>query len=303
MTETTSIYGLTHNKRTYSSPTVAAPGFFTFISQAIFGGSLGCFLLMAVLIVSDSPQPSGYGVFFILTLAAMLGIVMGTPVGLFMWVFTKLGGGVPSRTFRVTITFLLLAIICFAWVLLTYNTALTSHEQGWVLLWILVPGITTGLLTGSTLRLGRELIRGGDTILFLPRVLAGVSGVALRLFVVLLCKASVLALISLIVLDYYNKPIPEPPDQQWIPVAFVHCTFAVFVLFARMKIELLAVLTALMNVPFVASFWMYPNMPATLRYWLLGYLIAWGLFLVSRWRQTDVALGVLKEELRYYLID
>ena len=303
MTETTSIHGLTHNKRTYLSPTVASPGLFTFISQAIFGGSLGCFLLMAVLIVSDNPNPSGSGVLFLLTLAAMLGIVMGTPVGLFMWVFTKLGGQVPSRTFRVTITFLLLAIICFAWVLLTYNTVLTSYEQGWVLLWICVPGITIGLLTGSTLRPGRELIRGGDATLLLPRILAAVSGVALRLFVVLLCKASVLALISLIVLEYYKKPIQEPPDYQWIPVTFVHCTFAVFVLFARSKIELLTFLTALMNVPFVASFWMYRDMPQELRYLMIGYLVAWALFLVSRWRQTDVALGVLKEELRYYLID
>ena len=303
MTETTSLYASMPDRRTFVTPAAAHPGFFTFISQAIFGGSLGWFLWFVVWMLCDITRNFNWEPYFPVTFMGILGIVIGTPVGLFMWVFTKLSGQVPSRTFRVTITFLLLAIIGFAWLLLIYDTNPTSEGQGWVLLFIFVPGITIGLLTGSSLRPGRELIRGGDAKLLLPRILAGVTGAALRLFVVLLCKASVIALTSLIILDYYNKPIPEPPDHQWIPVVFVHCTLAVFVLFARTKLELLAFLTVLMNIPFVASFWMYPDMPQELRYVLIGYLVAWALFLLSRWRQTDVAVDVLKQELRYYLID
>ena len=169
MTDTTTLHALVQDRRTDVAQAAAQPGFFTFISQAIFGGTLGCFLLFAGVMLLDDTPNANLDPFFPLTLMGMVGIVIGTPVGLFMWVFTKLSGQVPSRSFRVTIALLLMAIIGFAWLLLIYDTNPTSDAHGLVFLWVSVPGIVMGLLTGSSLRPGRELVRGGDAILLLPR--------------------------------------------------------------------------------------------------------------------------------------
>lgn len=51
-----------------------------------------------------------------------------------------------------------------------------------------------------------------------------------------------------------------------------------------------------------------PNVTTVMAQVAVGYiaanfLLVWAVFLLTRWRQTPVALSFLKEEFRYYLID
>jgi hypothetical protein len=232
-----------------------------------------------------------------------IGTVIGSPVGFILWVFTKASDKTLSRTYRSTIAILSLASGCLAVILVFSAIPRTSVAQLVLLLAIFVPGVTIGLFTGSNLQPGHELVRIGEAKLMLPRIFAVLTGLVLRFSVVQLFLASSIVVILALQSFVYEKPYPEQLDPRWIAAAFGHFALASITLFARVRFEVLAVLTTIANVPVIAGFWKFPNMPVELWYVLLGYLVAWAVFLLSRWSQTDVAVGVLKEEFRYYLID
>ena len=303
MTNTTTLHGYMENRRTYVTPAVAQPGLLTFLSQGALGWAFGLYLWFIgyMLVYFDTTSfYFGMGIPWLLT----SGAVIGSPVGFILWAFSKASDQPLSRTFRVTIAVLLLAIGCFA-LLLFYQWKLPNTEaQVGALIIVAVTALTMGLFAGSSLRPGRELVRAGEAKLLLPRIFAVLTGLVLRFTVVQLFFASLFAVITALQYFYLEgQPLFAEWDEQWIPVAFFHFLIAVIILFARMRTEFLAVLTAIANVPVVVVFWMYPEMPVELRYVLIGYLVAWALFLLSRWRQTDVAVAVLNNELRYYLID
>jgi hypothetical protein len=231
------------------------------------------------------------------------GIVVGTPIGFILWVFTKVSDRPLSPAYRATIAVLLQAIGAFALLLLFSLQMPTGETLLGMLLVIAATGIMVGSLAGSSLRIGRELVRTGEAKHLVARIFAVLTGLVLRFNVVQAFLASVIVATLALQSFFYEKPYVEQLDPRWIAAAFGHFALASIVLFARLKFEVLAVLTAIASVPVIASFWMFPEMPVELRYVLVGYLVAWGLFLLSRWQQTDVALGVAKEELRYYLID
>lgn len=301
MTETTSILGVTRNLRVYAPPEVARPGVMTFIAQATLGYMLGCFLVVLGELLRETGFSNPFAALLVITMLAMVGLMGGLPVGLVLWLFAKFSNQPLSRTFRATIAILLLAISYFALALL-YGTTLTPEKQFFIVRAIVIPGIVIGLLTGSRFRLWRELVRGGEARGMFPRILAGLTGFVLRVVAVEGLMASVFAVVSAVP-SYYYKAEFWPPDAGWTVLAFIHFALAAIALFARMRFEVLAVLTAIANASLIASLWMYPRMPVELRYWLVGYLAAWAIFLLTRWRQTDVALAVLRKEFRYYLID
>ena len=302
MTNATSLHAFVQDRRTFVMPVVARPGILTFIAQGGIGHALGSYLLLLGYILS-SYHPYNFSFVFSLPFLLTLGFLLGTLVGFFIWLFNKCSEQPLSRTFRATIAILLTAIGWFAWLLLAFTSVPASEVQVWVFLIVFVPGITIGLISGSSLRPGRELVRGGDAKQIVARIFAGLSGLVLRGAVVQLFLASVIAVIATLQSYFHSEPYFEQVDPRWVAVAFGHFALASVVLFARLKFEVLAVLTAIASTPVIASFSMFPDMPVELRYVLIGYLVAWALFLLSRWRQTDVALAVLNKELRYYLID
>lgn len=303
MTNTTTLDARVEDRRTFLAPAVSQPGLMTFLSQGALGWAFGCYVWLVgyILVYFDSNSFFfGMGIPYMLA----MGTVIGSPVGLILWAFAKASDRPLSRTLRATIAVLLLLIGYIAMWLLFMWEPLTSERQLGVALIVALPGIMIGLFAGSSLRPGRELVRAGEAKLVLPRILAVITGLVLRSVVVQLFLASVIMAISALQYFYLQEPpLLEEWDEQWIPVAFFHFLLAMIVLFARMRTEFLAVLTAIANAPVIASFWMYPDMPTELWYALVGYLVAWALFLLSRWRLTDVAVAVLNDEIRYYLLD
>lgn len=301
MTDATLIPALTRDRRTYVAPAVAGPGLVTFISQAIFGYIVGGFVI-ALGLVSCSPTPYNFELVFATPVVLSWGLVIGTPLGFILWVWTKLAGEPLGRTYRSTISFLMLAIGCFSLLLI----AGWRGEGDPALLLILLfcsPGIPIGIITGSRLRPGRELIRGGEAIELLPRLLAGATGVVLRLIVLLLFMSSGIGLIATVLAYFANTGYYEHLHPAWPVAAFAQFTLSMIVLFVRMRFGWLAFLTPLANAPLMVCLWIVPDIWAPLWYVGIGYLITWTVFLLSRWRQTDVALAAVKEEFRYYLID
>jgi hypothetical protein len=239
---------------------------------------------------------------FIIPWLLAIGIVIGTPIGFILWVFAKVSDRPLSPPYRATIAVLLQAIGCFALLLYFMWEMPTGKTLLGVLLIIALTGIMIGSLAGSSLRIGRELVRTGEAKHLGARIFAVLTGLVLRCSVVQAFLGSVIVATLALQSYFYEKPYAEQLDPRWIAIAFGHFALATVVLFARLRFEVLAVLTAIASAPVIASFWI-PEMPVELRYVLVGYLVAWALFLLSRWRQTDVALGVAKQELRYYLID
>ena len=301
MTETTSIPALERYRQTYLAPPVAGPGVMTFISQAIAGYTLGGFLSTLVNVFLVLP-PYNFEFVFIPPFLLVFGITVGTPIGFVLWGWTRLEGEPLSRTYRATISLLLLAIGYVALTLIAERSENVNIDP-LLMLMTCSPGITIGLLTGSRLRPGRELIRGGEAIELLPRILAGVSGVVLRLMVVLLFMASLIAILSTLLSYILNEPIYERLNPAWPTAAFVQFTLSMIISFGRMRFALLSFLTLIANIPLMVCLWIVPDIPAPLQYVGIGFLLMWGVFLLARWRRTDIAAAALKEEFRYYLID
>lgn len=303
MTETTSIQQFTRERRTYA-PVVRQPGLATFMGQAAFGSFCGSFvvLLVRVLIPYNS---HGYYVFYLPYLMA-LGLATGAVAGLLIWAATKEADG---PLLGITRTLLSVLVVALAWFGLWYywlrKEEFSSETHMWMLAGVVASGVSIGLLTGSRLRLGRELVRGGETKERVLRILAGLNGFALRSVVGFLFLCFLIAAISSLQL-YYRHPDPTfphlPRSLIWHLVLLGHFASGTVILFARMRFWLLVLLTVISTAPVVASLWLARLNPPE-DYIIIGYLGVWVMFLVTRWRQTDVAVRVVKEELRYYLID
>lgn len=302
MTNTTTLQAFVQDQRTFVAPPVARPGLLTFLSQAALGYGLGLFLWIVGYMVVYFDF-NNLTLVFLIPWLLTTGIVIGTPIGFILWVFTKVSDRPLSPPYRATIAVLLQAIGCFALLLFFTWEMPTGMTLLGVLLIIALTGITIGSLAGSSLRIGRELVRTGEAKHLGARIFAVLTGLVLRCNVVQAFLASVIVATLALQSYFYEEPYAEQLDPRWIAAAFGHFALASIVLFARLKFEVLAVLTAIASAPVIAGIRMFPQMPVELWYVLIGYLVAWALFLLSRWRQTDAALAVLNSELRYYLID
>lgn len=160
------------------------------------------------------------------------------------------------------------------------------------------PGIGIGLVTDSGLRLWHELVRQGESLRTLPRFFAGLSGLVLRSLVVLFFMVCLIALIAILQSDYYQRE-----DRIWSVLFFAHFASASALLFSRIKTSLLVPLALLVNVPMILAVFEYRYFVDTFRPVPIVYLTVWAVFLLSRWRRTDLALSFLNEEIHYYLID
>ncbi len=202
--------------------------------------------------------------------------------------------GYIAANYRSVIGVVIVALVFAGLALVLVATQPPPAEQLWTLALILAPGIGVGLVTGTRLRLWHELVRKGDRVGTLLGVFAGLTGVVLRVVVAVLFMASGIALIGIL-----QSPGPQQIHWLWWTLMCAHFTAGGVLLFARMEAEVLLPLAVIVNAPVVAAALTFP----WLRYVAIGYLALWALFLLTRWRQTQVAFSVLKEEFRYYLID
>ena len=264
------------------------------MGQAAVGYVVGNFILILVQILLVPDRDNAATVLLVPSLL-IFGALISVPAGLSISVATQLAHRPLNMIYRttigivvVTLALLVIALLCCLW----------PPGELWVFGAILFPAFGIGLVTGSRLRLWSELTRQGDVVGPVLRVFAGLSGVVLRLTVVSFFMVSCIALISTLQSSYYQRI-----DRIWSIVAFAHFAVGLALLFVRMKTAVLLPLAVIVNVPVVVRLFTPPELYVLIPYVAIGYLELWAIFLVTSWRQTQVTVSVLEEELRYYLID
>jgi|GEM_PF-2234668 len=265
----------------------------TFAGQAAAGAVFSHFILF-VLACAMARENLGFWL-FALPCFLFLSLFGGVPAGFIIWACTRSDAKPLRPAYRCVIAVLVLGPGWFYLSRIAFPT--TAAAQLWLLAWLLLPAVTIGLLTHSRLRVGRELIRGGQAVGRGSRVLAGLSGFVLRLSGVLLFMESAVAVI------YLSKATDQQDQLIWAILLCGHFTASLFVMFLRTDITLLATLSMIALAPLIIVFLKLPQMTETLRYVFIGYFGLWAMFLQTRWRQTDYALAFLNEEIHYYLID
>ena len=302
MTETTSIQNFMRERHAFAA-VIRQPGLATFVAQAAIGSFCGSFIVLIarILLVYQSYNAL---LIFSLPFLTMLGLATGIVAGFLIWAASKEADG---RLLGITRSLMGVLVTGLAWFALWYywlKEEFSSDKLPWMLAVAIVSGLSIGLLTGSRLRLWRELVRGGETKTTLLKILAGLIGLVLRSLVVLLFLSTLVMTIASLQ-EYYLDPEPGVPETKylvWTLLLFGHFATGVFILFARMRFWPLVLLTVISVSPVIASLWSIVVYPPD-RDFIYGYLGAWAVFLLTRWRQTDIAFAYLNEELRYYLID
>lgn len=293
MTETTSIDRVIRERRVYSPVVVRRPNVTTVMAQTAVGYIAANFLLILarVLLV---PERYNFAYVFALPMVLVFAVGVGVTIGLFIWAGFEMAGTTLNVASRSIIGAMMIALACLATMLVFGWPLPPPEEQPWALAVILAPGIGIGVVTGSRLRVWHELVRRGDPVGRVLGVFAAVTGVILRLLVVNSFITSPIALVGIL-----QSEGPQEIHWHWWALMCAHFTAGTVLLFARMKTEMLLPLAVIVNAPVVAVSLTFPE----LRYAAIAYLALWAVFLLTRWRQTPVALSFLKEEFRYYLID
>jgi len=147
-------------------------------------------------------------------------------------------------------------------------------------------------------RLGRwhELVRtevpGVPALIF-----GGFTGAILFLILATFLIGSVLTLIVML----SDRTLEE---NVFLGVLAVwHFTVGLVVVRSKVKFRQMQLLATIVNVPVAMCLVRYREELGVLQYLIFGYLDAWLIFLLARWRPTYKLLAVLNEEVHYYLID
>ena len=268
----------------------------TFVGQAVAGSLLAHFLLfVAPCLLSQNNWDKLASACVLLACFLFLSLFAGVPAGFILWACTRADARPLHWAYRCVVALLVLfpGWLYLGWIAFPF----TAVEKLWVLAWLLLSAVMIGVFTHSRLRVGAELVRGGEAVRQVSRVLAALSGVVLRLTVVLLFMESAVAAIYL-----YREP-DRQDELIWTTLLCGHFAASLFVVFVRTNTGLLAILAAISLAPLIIALVTFPQMRETASYVFHGYFALWATFLLSRWRQTDFALSFLNEEIHYYLID
>jgi hypothetical protein len=265
------------------------PGFFLYLSQGATAGLFVYYAAVIVRIVTTSqywfvPDP---------TQMMLMGIVVGVFAGLVIWICTRAAQSRLPWLFRSAISWLALKLL----IGLLFSDVPNLPTPPKTFVWAGVTNAVFGLVIGSRIHPLRALVRGGGTVGRKSAILAGLTGLLLRP-VVLYC--------FLVSLMWSAAILKETASQKvivWCILVTGHFAAGVMALYIPMRFQALAVAIALVNAPvvmFLSEFW---HDLRGFEYVPIGYLAAWAIFLVTRWRQTYKALAALPAEIRYYLID
>ena len=273
------------------------PGLARFIAQAAIGYIVANFTLILARILLVPDQGNDW---FVVWLVAVfvVGLGVGIAAGLMVWLCAVMLRHSPNAIYRSVIGTVVVAALWFFLALSLDWEPRTPIEQLWVLAVIIVPGIGIGAVTNSRLRLWHELVRQGEAVRTLPKILAGFTGLVLRPAVVFSFMCWLIVLIARL-----QAPYTFGEDRLWTALLCGHFAAGVAVLFARLKTSLLFPLALIANAPIIAALVQFHVSRPDVPYVAIPYLGVWAVFLLMRWRQTDLALSFLNEEIHYYLID
>ena len=273
------------------------PGLGRFVAQAAIGYMVANFALILARILL---VPSYWNDWFVIWLVAdvIVGVGVGTAAGLMIWLCAEMLRHSPNAICRGVIGTVVVAV---SWVLLALSFGWESETplpQLWVLTLITVPGIGIGAVTNSRLRLWHELVRHGEAVRRLPKILAGITGLVLRPVVVFMFMCCLIVLIATL-----QTTDAGEGDWHWPALLCGHFAAGVALLFARLKTAFLFPLALIANAPITAALVQLHVSRPDVPFVAIPYLGVWAVFLLTRWRQTDFALAFLNEEIHYYLID
>jgi len=293
MTTATSVHPLTIQGQVDSPAVAWRPRVTTVMAQAA-GGYIAANFLLIVARMLLVPNPRNGLLIFSLAALPVFAVPAGLVVGLFVWAGMELEGTRLNTASRSLIGVIMMALGGLA-LTLFFGWELPPPElQFWVLAMVIAPGIGMGVVTGSRLRLWHELVRKGDRVGPVLGVLAVLSGAVLRLLVPFLFMGSVIALIGIA----QARGSQEIGFVWWV-LACAHFATASVLLFVRLKTDVLLPLAVFASSSLIAVVLRF----GWLEYVGIGYFAMWAVFLLTRWRQTQAALAVLKEEFSYYLMD
>ncbi len=212
-------------------------------------------------------------------------LLPGLCAGLAMWGCWRLSRRLFGQVARPLIGIVLFGACCYG-LDFVWTTKSTGVLDCLSVSSTLFFGTLFGLFTGSSLDPMRELFRGTDR----RSLLAITSGALLRILVVFLLMESILLLTALRGLTYTGR------DLVLILFSFGHLAVGAFIVFSRLNLVLLTLLSAIVNLPVASMLLIFPHSPRILNGFIFGYLILWAVFLLSRCRPkliTTDGLGAL----------
>jgi len=290
------VYGEILSRSMYQAREPELPGIGRFLSQGAAGGAFVSFLFPLTIVLSQ-PDTWNILIIFFLPFFLAIGIIFGLFDGFLVWVCSRLARRPLNAMTRVLIGLVLLAILAGVWYVISTVSSKNQNLTFEAYLYGEIVFLTVGcaLAPGSGLQPWRELVRGAK---FGPRLLAGITGLLLRVVVVFFLMESILAAICVL-------QQPQPGELTFVMITLAHFLAASIIVFARMKFWLLVPLALVVNLPIIYAIKTEFSLVTepVFFYISISYLALWAAFLLTRWSLTHSALAFLKEELRYYVID
>jgi len=161
---------------------------------------------------------------------------------------------------------------------------------------LIISAIVFGVVVGSNLQPLRTLMYGVGNHSSGVTILAVISGLLLRMWVLLLFMDSLLMLIATLQTNSQHR------DMYSVLLFIGHSTLCIITAFSRFKFVTLAVLSLIAISPAIYFLtlqeihWFFMSI-------IIGHIALWTLFLLSRSSFVYSAFSNFKQELRYYLID
>ena len=278
------------------------PGIGRCLSQ---GAAVGVFVgfLSPVFSMLSHPE-NGYNFLLISYLPLLLafGLAFGVLEGVLIWACNYIVGHRLHAVVRAVVGVISLAILLTGYNFLfaepsPYREEVSTIDYVFFYGVYIGYGVLFGLVIGSRFEPVAELLRGTSPPQWL--VVTGLTGLALRVFVIFGLMESVLNLIWTL----QRERIPAAEFAFGV-IALSHFIAGVVIIFVRMPFWLLLPLALIINLPIVALITdVLTEKEFPLQYITIGYLSLWAAFLLTRVRVPEAPLSFIKKEIRYYLID
>ena len=293
------IYGEILSRSVYEAETDSrsdGPRFGVYVAQGVATGAILEFLFVVIQIVT---VPNAYNFLFVWGLPVILGLGAGwgTVKAVVIWVLGKLAHRRVPWLIRCLIAAGVLTGLTGVFEIFFPDEPGPPVSITWIAGSIVFTALVCGVVIGSNLNPWRAVVRGADFIVPKSAVLAGVTGLILRLFIVCAFMGAVMLMIASTQVNSTHKEVV------WTILILCHLTAALLVVFIRMPFWLLLILSVLLTTPVVMLVTEFQYKLELAFYPVIGYLVAWIAFLLTRWRPTYSALAVIDDEIHYYLID
>lgn len=265
------------------------------LAQSAAAAVLGHFLIVIAEVLY---VPQFYNFLFIPALPVILGCAVGFGVvgGFAIWGCMRLFRRKFGRTVRTLIVGFFSALLAGGhWVLFPPDPWQPPHNELFV--FAMFPVLAIGLIAGSYCNPARALSYGLCHVKPQQPMSVTIVGFALRLAIIFGCLESMLALICVLQVNYQNR------DLIVVLLVLGYFLAGTVITFVNPKFWLTAIIASLLNAPWAFVLTKFSNEPNLIWWFILAYLLLWVAFLLARYRVLDAVFSVIKEEIRYYLID